>query len=109
MFSRSMGIVLIVGAAAGCGGEDEFCDAASLAAALGAAQSGDTVQMGSCRIEGAFTVPAGVRLRGKEGSVIASSAGSAAITLSPGAGASCVSSLRIESAGSIAILARGAG
>ncbi|MBX7195841.1 MAG: hypothetical protein K1X94_27550 [Sandaracinaceae bacterium] len=55
---------------AGC--ESLPCDAGALTSALGAAGSGDVVEIGACRIAGAFEVPAGVTVRGMSGTVLAS-------------------------------------
>src|SRR5688572_5002038 len=54
---------------ASCGGPE--CDADGLTAALASASSGDVVEVGACRIEGDFTLPAGVALEGVADSVIA--------------------------------------
>jgi hypothetical protein len=58
-----------------CGG-DEACSAEDLALALESARPGDTVRVGACRIDGAFTVPAGIAIDGvsQEESIIASAA-----------------------------------
>ncbi|MBN8613342.1 MAG: hypothetical protein J0L92_22300 [Deltaproteobacteria bacterium] len=48
------------------------CDAAALTNALASARDGETVEVGACRIAGAFTIPDGVTLSGVAGSVLAS-------------------------------------
>jgi hypothetical protein len=74
MRSHALAYTLAAAGAASClGGCDARpCDAATLETALATAGPGDVVEVGACRIEGAFEVPDGVTLRGGEGSVLAS-------------------------------------
>lgn len=57
-------LVAILAVAAGCGGDDENAACADLTGALAGARAGDEVRLGACRVEGSFTVPAGVTLAG---------------------------------------------
>lgn len=54
----------------GC--DERACDATALARALAAAGAGDVVEVGACRIAGAFQIPEGVTVRGVSGSTLAS-------------------------------------
>lgn len=83
------------------------CDEAGLTAALAAASEGDVVELGACRVDGTFEVPAGVTLRGIEGAVL-SSADAEAPVLTLAAGAR-VEALRVESAARAGVVARGDG
>jgi len=65
--SRSLPAVLaatLLAAAIGCAGDEPADACADLETALAGASSGTTVRLGACRVEGAFTVPAGVTLAG---------------------------------------------
>src|SRR5262245_32027885 len=53
----ALGLVL-----AGCG--NGICSSSELTDALAMAEPGDVVTVGSCEVEGAFVVPAGVTIRG---------------------------------------------
>ncbi len=101
----------LAAASAGCGSDDAgIVDAASLSAALAGARPGDVVHVGTARIEGRFTVPAGVSLVGAgAGTVLVAPAGAAALTLAGGTPETRVSSLTIEVHGSIGVVARGGG
>jgi hypothetical protein len=90
--------------ASGCA--TELCDPVDLAVALDAAEAGEVVELGACRIEGTFVVPADVTLRGKGPSTILASREGAVVTLATG---SRLESLRVESAGTAAVVVRGAG
>lgn len=81
------------------------CDGTALASRLASAAAGSTVEVGACRIEGSFTVPAGVVLSGTEDSVIAASGGPALTLVGTGDAAS-VRDLTIESDGPAAIVVR---
>lgn len=82
----SLGLVVALASCAigttGCDGGP--CDAASLAQALAEARPGETVVIGACRIAGSFAVPAGVTLRGVDGSVLASATDAAVVSLGEG-------------------------
>lgn len=108
--------VLLVLAVAACGDDDDGdggpCGGDALAQALAAASAGDTVEVGACRIEGAFTVPAGVTLAGAgpAESILVGPAGGVALTLEPGEIATTARGLRVEAPdGCAAIAARGGG
>ncbi len=93
------------GLAAGCGSDEPLCDSATVEAALESADEGDTVTIGACRVQGPFTVPSGVALRGRDrdSSIIEVPAATVGLTL---AGDAQVSDLRIESSGYAAVIAR---
>lgn len=57
-------------ASAGC--DARPCDAEALTQALASAGPGAVIEVGGCRIAGAFVVPGGVTLRGSAGAVLAS-------------------------------------
>lgn len=104
--------------AIGCGGDDgagtvtePLCDATALADALGEAGSGDVVRVGACRIDGAFSVPAGVTLRGEgsDASEIVAPAGSTAITVRASSGTSRVEGLALANDGEAGLRAEGGG
>jgi hypothetical protein len=96
-------LVLLLG---GCGSDP--CDAGALRDELADARAGDTVRIGSCRIEGSFEVPAGVLLRGAgHGTVLASSGQTAVLTAAAGDGTTAIRDLSVESDGTIGILVRG--
>jgi len=92
-------------------GEDEHTDPASLSQALADAAPGEIVHAGAARIEGAFVVPAGVRLvgAGPGATIIVAPAGGTAITMMPGTPATEVHDLTVESDARAAIVARGSG
>jgi hypothetical protein len=94
----------------GCS-DDAICDASALESALTAAAPGATIHMGSCRIAGAFRVPAGVTLAGagQDHSVIVGSGDQAAVVLTPGAQATVLKDVAVESAALVGVLARGEG
>lgn len=98
----------------GCGDDgdtpSELCDAASLEAALESAAAGDVVTLGACDIDGSFTVPAGVELRGAgaSSSTIHAAEG-AAVTLGTGTGTTRLADLSVTSDGDAAIVAQGTG
>lgn len=100
---------------AACGDDDPqpACDAGTLADRLGGAAAGDTVEVGACRIEGSFEVPAGVTLTGagRDATVLVGSEGQVALTLLPGPGESTTvaSDLTVESGGRVGLLAQGEG
>src|SRR5262245_26633024 len=103
---------VLLSVAFGCGGDpDPICDAPALQAALDEASAGDTVRVGNCRVTGSVSVPGGVHLEGlgASSSAISGDVGHAAITLAPGGPATELADLTVESAGPIAILARGTG
>lgn len=99
---RRFELSIVAALSAACG-QSAVCTSPALEAALAGAASGDTVEVGSCRIEGNFTVPAGVTLAGLEesASVISGSTG-AIVTLSEGA---TLASITVESAGAAGVLA----
>ena len=86
------------------------CDGADLAEALSGASSGDTVEVGSCRVTASLSVPAGVTLvgQGQDVSFIVAPAGQTAITLAPGTTATQLRQLSVES-DTTGVVARGAG
>lgn len=103
----------VVVASCGCGDGDpvaDICDAGSLERALSAASSGDVVEVGACRIEGQFRVPAGVTLRGRgiAMTTLASTSGDV-VTLSPGELGASLEDVSVESGATIGVVARGAG
>ena len=63
--------LITMGALGGC--EAGTCSASGLSAALGAASPGDVVEVGRCRVEGAFVVPTGVTLRGSANETVLAS------------------------------------
>lgn len=71
-FSRFTRFTMLLAAAFACAcSTGGLCDAADVTGALAAAAPGDVVRLGGCEIEGAaFTVPAGVALRGRPGTVL---------------------------------------
>jgi hypothetical protein len=109
---------LIAAATAHCGGSStaddaaladgdaEHCDADALRATLAAAAPGAVVRVGACRVVGSFTVPAGVTLRGRGigESTIEAAAPSPALRIAPGAPATRVSDLTVESRANSAVL-----
>lgn len=90
--------------------EQSTCDALALIEALSEASSGDTVEVGACRITASLTVPAGVTLLGQGQAVttIVAPAGETAITLTPGTTATQLRQLSVE-ADATGIIARGSG
>lgn len=95
----------------GCSGDGPNCNAGDLSAALAAALPGDTVEVGSCAVTGAFIVPAGVTLAGAGATrtrLIATTDG-VAVTLTPGSQAAAIQDLTIETDGLAAIVATGDG
>jgi hypothetical protein len=88
------------------------CNAGDLAATLHRAANGDLIRLDSCRIEGAFVVPAGVTLVGVPGTILASPAGVRrpvlALRTSPGV-ATQVAALEVESDANFGIVADGGG
>ncbi len=76
-------LVSLVPGLVGC--DTRPCDAGSLTSALASARSGGVVEVGACRIAGAFEIPGGVTLRGTDGSVLASVDDRAVLTASAGA------------------------
>ena len=88
------------------------CTPGDLVAALEAAQDGDTVWVGLCRIEGLFEVPPGVTLRGtsRERSILASppELRQPVLKLAPGTptNATRVVDLTVESSANCGVLAR---
>lgn len=98
-----------------CGNGDEgdgACSAQDLEDALAAAVAGDSVSVGACRLDGAFTVPTGVTLvgAGPAQTVLVAPADGVALTLVPGDAATTVRELSIESPdGCAGIVARGDG
>lgn len=87
------------------------CDPGEIASALSAAEPGDTVRVGACRVTGSFTVPAGVTFEGVStgDSVIVGSPGDVALTLVPAADGTRLRNLTVESAGAAGILVEGGG
>lgn len=109
--------LLLVGSvgANGCGDDDDdpeatVCDAAALTAALEAATAGEVVTIGACTIDGTFTVPAGVELRGAgaASSTLRTDVGTA-VDLEAGTGTTRLAALTVTSEGDAAVLARGTG
>ncbi len=87
----------------GCGGG--LCEPAALEGALAGAGPGDVVEIGACRLSGAFVVPDGVILSGQSGSVLAS-ASDVAVVETRGSGT--VRGLRVEvDHGGVGVLTRG--
>ena len=107
--------VLALLAASGCGGGGgkaaEICDAAELTEALGKAEPGDVVKLGSCRIEGTFTVPAGVTLEGAGlgASIIAGEGDQPVLKVVTGAEPVRLAGVSIESNTPAGILVKGGG
>lgn len=93
----------------GCA-NDEFCDSGALQRALDSAASGDIVQVGNCRITGAFEVPSGVTLagHGRGFSVIRVPDRAIGLKLLEGPGSTEVIGLTIEAHGIAAIASYGA-
>lgn len=95
-------VALVTAAATAACGEDErtgLCEAGALEAALADADPGDTVQLGACRIEGHFEVPAGVTLagRGTQDTILVGPDGEVALDVAAGAGLTVVRALGVES------------
>ena len=85
-----------------------YCDPGALESALSGATDGTVVQVGACRVEGNFTVPAGVTLEGTgPDSGITGAPGGSALTLDAGSGATRIRGLAITSAEGFGILAVG--
>ncbi|MBI2897995.1 MAG: hypothetical protein HYY06_30865 [Deltaproteobacteria bacterium] len=80
-----------------------LCDAEELTDALESAGSGDTVRVGSCRVRGSFTVPAGVSLTGagRDVSILEGLSNTVAVFLEPGndGSATRLADLAVESDG----------
>jgi hypothetical protein len=76
-----------------------ICDGASLQAALDQAGPGDTVTVGACAVSGAFTVPPGVTLSGRNPAVsrVVASGDDIGVTVFAGAEPATVRRLSIES------------
>ena len=89
-----------------CGDAPGICSSGELTAALAAAAPGDVVEIGACRVEGRFTVGAGVTLRGVGPESILASAGTAIELAGDGA---TLDALRIEHGGGHGIVAMAAG
>jgi hypothetical protein len=87
-------------------GCDAACDPAAIQRRLDDAAPGDVVLLEACTIDGELTVPAGVTLRGVEGTRVISDG--RAITIEPGA-PTVVERIAIESTGCAGIVATGAG
>jgi hypothetical protein len=113
MTPRSLQGLVAVLLLAGCTvGGGSLCDADALADALGRAGPGDTVTVGACRIEGAFVVPAGVRLSGAGpgATVLAGRGEQPVIELQPGGvEPTALAELTVESAGAWGVRAQGPG
>lgn len=83
----------------GCGGSSAICDVGALEDALASAAAGDVVAVGQCEItDVSVTVPAGVTLRGEDGSVLAGSG--TVVQLGDGA---AIELLRVRSADGVGI------
>ncbi|MCC7542445.1 MAG: hypothetical protein IT379_39875 [Deltaproteobacteria bacterium] len=122
MWARAASIAVLgawmVGASA-CGDDDggpggaAACDAAALTARLEAARAGDTVEVGACRIEGAFRLPAGVALVGAGSGVTTlvggSTAGGVVIRARAGTPATRIEGLAVEHASGWGIVGTDAG
>jgi hypothetical protein len=83
-----------------CDGESSaICDADQLTAALESAGPGDTVRVGACRVEGAFTVPAGVALvgEGPSASTLVSNGRRPVVRVEPGSPGTRLADLAVES------------
>lgn len=104
-------LALAVAGCAGCDGEPEAaCEGGLLADRLAAAEAGDVVLVGECRVSGAFVVPAGVTLRG-EGvgrSFLAGMEGPV-VRLESGTPATALEGVTIESSARFGVLAVGSG
>lgn len=104
-------VVALTLLAAGCTDPGGICDPLELEEALAGAYPTETVQAGACRITGAFTVPAGVTLRGRGRgeTTIVGAAGAAAVRVIPGAEPAVLADLGVRSEGPVGVLVRGEG
>jgi hypothetical protein len=107
-------VFVLAAGSTGCSDDDAgpICSAEALTAALAGASPGDTVRIGGCRIEGSFTVPAGVTLAGRgigTTTVAWSGTDTPALRIGSGTAAAVVTDLTVETDGSAGILARGDG
>lgn len=93
-------------ASAACSEPAVDCSTATLTSALAAAAPGDVVSVGLCRIQGRFTVGAGVTLRGEGSGSILASAGTAVELAGDGA---TLEDLVIEHGSGHGVVALGAG
>jgi hypothetical protein len=93
------------------GGAEPICDAAQLTAALEAAQPGDTVRVGACRVQGSFTVPAGVSLvgSGADASTLVTDSAKPGVWVTPGTPTTRLADLAIESNANYGVFIRGDG
>lgn len=96
--------LITVGALGGC--EAGTCSASGLSAALGAASPGDVVEVGRCRVEGAFVVPAGVTLRGSANETVLASDHPMALVVELADGAR-LEALHVEADGRAGVVTRG--
>lgn len=95
---------------AGCQGDGPICGSERLAEALERAYRGDTVRVGTCRLEGSFTVPEGVTLEGQgDGSVLAGGAEGPVVVLEADGAETVLRAVSIESDGPFGVYARGGG
>lgn len=102
-----MRLVLALITAAALGGcEAQTCSAGGLAAALGAASPGEVVEVGRCRVEGAFVVPAGVTLRGSANETVLASDDPSSVVVELQDGAR-LEALRVEAGGRAGVVVRG--
>lgn len=111
----SLSLLSCLALLSGCGDDDPppACDAATLGDRLEGAGAGDTVEVGACRVQGSFRVPAGVTLKGagRDATVLVGPEGEVALTLDNGPvdSATVAVDLSIESGGRVGLLASGAG
>jgi len=102
---RNLALVLLLGACSA----GPYCDRESAEAALAAAASGETVELGACEVQGPLHVPPGVTLAGTAGSVVVAPVESGAIIALGGPAETVVRDLDVRVEGRIGILARGGG
>ncbi len=104
-------LLVFCGLAAACKDDEAYCDAEGLTDALARAEMHDWVYVGSCRVTGAFSVPAGVTIAGRERdvSVLVSDGSGPVLRLEGSEATTRVVDLGLETDGPIGILARGSG
>jgi hypothetical protein len=103
-------VALLTTLAGACQGGSN-CDRQSLVDELSAAQPGERVDMGACRVMGPLTVPSGVRLvgSGREASAIVAPEGESGVILQAGDPPSRLQGVTVEASGCVGVLATGEG
>ncbi|MCB9596858.1 MAG: hypothetical protein H6719_29315 [Sandaracinaceae bacterium] len=86
-----------------------YCDRDAAEAALAAAAVGETVELGSCEIQGPLHVPPGVQLAGTTGTVVVAPVESGGIVALGGDVPSTIHDLTVRVEGRVGILVRGGG